>query len=174
MLSKTHRATALDTAEFAWDVIRLGLFYVAPIGAATFVAVGYLDNTGHKAAAGVLLIIEFLIGVALARTGARPARHRSPSVRRINRRAAIILPIAAVALATLLAALAVKPVVPVIVGLLLVLFGLPAALGAAVHLWFERRRIESAPERSAPAADDELATVYIGGRGQLLTAPATD
>jgi hypothetical protein len=94
----------------ASDALHVLTWYVAPVGLATFEVVAILARTNHIAAAWLTIGIVFLMGVAIARTGGRPAstgRHRSPAAWSVNHRAAIILPIAALVLASLLGLLAV-------------------------------------------------------------------
>lgn len=141
---------ALDVADAAWDALRVLVLYIAPVAYATFELVGVFARSGHLVAAWLTIGVVFLAGVAIARTAgptlASGRRRRSPIVRRINRRAAIILPIAGVGLATLLAAIAVKPVLLGLLGVAVLLFVVPGlgALGGheLLHV-LRRRRTES-------------------------------
>lgn len=65
---------ALDAAEFARDALRVLVLYVVPAGWATLEVVAYLARTDHLAAAWLTLVVVALVGVAIARTAAQPAR----------------------------------------------------------------------------------------------------
>lgn len=136
-------------AEFAWDALCALALCVIPAGFATFELVAVFARTGYLAAAWLTIGLVFLAGVAIFRTaGPSPTssgRRRSPIVRRINRRAAIILPTAAVLLATLMAAIVVKPVLLGLLGVALLLFVVPGLGALAGHelLHALRRRTES-------------------------------
>ena len=164
---------AIAAAEFAWDLLRVLVLYVIPVGIATAFAVTALYQAGHGSAVGVLLAGEFVGGMALAVIGHWGGQPSSPTVRQINRRAAVILPLAAVALATLLAGMAVRPAVLGVVVAGALIMGVPAA-GALVvsELLYRGRRRRAVADVDQAPCDDELATVYIGGQGDLVTVPA--
>lgn len=100
-------------AAIAWDALRVLALFVAPVGLATFEAVAILAQAGYLVAAWLTIALVFLLGVAVARTAGRPVPS-SPTVRRINRRAAIVLPAAAVLLAGLLELVATHGLVPLV------------------------------------------------------------
>lgn len=70
-----HEASvALDLADAARDALRVLVLYVVPTGWATFEVVAYLARTDHLAAAWLTVVVVALVGLAIARTAAQPAR----------------------------------------------------------------------------------------------------
>lgn len=120
----------------------LALRYLLPIGGASLAAVAILAWTDHVAAAWVVVGVGVLIGVAMARTSPAPRAPRRPrrarrqlsTVQCINRRATLVLPLSAVALATLMAGIAVKPAV---LGLFAMFVLFPLATGLAALAVYE-------------------------------------
>ena len=109
----TALAAAADTA---WTTIRVLIYYVAPVGFGLIEAVTILQRTGHPIRAYLLIVAVATIGIGVAWGGLHnlprwPRRRRpvSASVRAINRRAAWILALAAVALATVMQIAATRP-----------------------------------------------------------------
>jgi hypothetical protein len=99
----TVRATTTGLIRDAGRALPLILL----LGFGPLAIVAPLVHSDHVAAAWVT-IATALVGLAIARTGTaprRPARHCS-TVQRINRRAAVVLPLSAVALSTLMATIA--------------------------------------------------------------------
>jgi fatty acid desaturase len=134
------------TTELIQDALRALAVYVVPVGVVTVGLVAAFVWSGHLVAAWLTVVVVFLVGVAVARTAvspAPPARHgrrRSPTVRRVNRRAAIVLPVAAVALATLMAGIAVRPVLAGLLGIAVLLFLVPGLGALAGYEMLRARR----------------------------------
>lgn len=129
----------------AADLLPVVAFCLAPVAFVTFETVAILARTDHLAAAWLAIAVVFLAGVAIARTARRTARprhcrHRSSAVRRIDRRAAIILPAAGVALATLMAGIAVRPVLLGLLGVAVLLILVPGLGALAGHELLALRR----------------------------------
>jgi hypothetical protein len=104
-VSAIHRSPA--ARGLLRDSLR-ALPLILALGFGPLLAVSVLVASDHVAAAWAVIAVGVLIGVAMARTGVPPrrrGRHRS-TVQRINHRAAIVLPTAAIVLATVMASIA--------------------------------------------------------------------
>lgn len=108
-----YHAAAGTLVTNAAEVLRVLALFVAPVGLATFDVVAILAAASYVVVAWLTIAVVFLLGVAVARTAGRPVPS-SPIVRRINRRAAIVLPVAAVLLAGLLELVATHGLVPLV------------------------------------------------------------
>lgn len=98
-----------NAAEYLWDAVRVLAVYVAPVGWALITADTSLVRDGHPIAAGVLTAAVYITGVGIVMLG---SRRRPATVHQANRRAARILPAAAIGLALLVQLLAdYRPVV---------------------------------------------------------------
>lgn len=103
----THRAA--NTAEYVWDALRVLVLYIAPVGWALITADTALVRDSHPIAAGVLTAAVYITGVGIVMLG---CRRRPATVHQVHRRAARILPAAAIGLALLVQLLAdYRPVV---------------------------------------------------------------
>lgn len=96
-------------ADLAWTVFRWGVYYIFPLSVALTLILDRITSPGHQAGAYILLAALFVLAVVLVIVGSaeRPAqRPRSATVRHLNRRAAVILPASAGALAAIMGVLA--------------------------------------------------------------------
>lgn len=96
-------------ADLTWTVFRWGVYYIFPLSVALTLILDRITVPGHRAGAYVLLGALFVLAVVLVivgpvdRLGPRP---QSTTVQHLNRRAAIILTVSAIVLATIMGVLA--------------------------------------------------------------------
>jgi hypothetical protein len=141
-------------SDLAWNIFRVLAYCVLPVAFATFEVVDILVRTGHRQAAWGVLAQLLAVGICILIIALAPpetfSRRPSPTVRRLNRRAAMILPAAGLVLASLWAVIAIKPVLLGLVGVVLLLVGVPALGSLGGHELIELRRRRRVTRTNAP------------------------
>ena len=110
-LLRANWTLAATIADRAWTVIHVGAIYILPLAIGLDTVLARMTTDTRRTGAWCILASAAILAITIvlaARPPRRP-RHRSPSVQRINRRAALILVPSALTLATILGIAATKP-----------------------------------------------------------------